>query len=296
MSITAPRNTDSPATRRSVRTTAATAASLLVLATLSAGFSAPAHAADDFAVSFQYKAVIDATPVGGNEATPLRLTYRIDRNLPPSNGDGVTWSAYEPLAKLIVELGDECVALSGAGASIDVFNDAGEPASDYYGIVAVAPAVTGKKLAGRDIDVVQFVLADLDSTMFSDTALPTSADFAASADFSQNLILLDRDLLFSEGAFQFSAYDPAGALAAIQADLVGLQLNAGVNASLQNRLTKVAGYIDGMSSKGNAKAEQELRGFIAQVQGLSGTGIPSGDAARLIAAATNLIDQLPACS
>lgn len=118
--------------------------------------------------------------------------------------------------------------MSGAGASIDVLNDAGEPASDSYGIVAVTPTVTGKTLAGRQIDVFQFALVDLDSTMFSDVSLPTSADFAASADFSQNLILLEEELggtlLFSEGAFQFSAYDPAGTIAAIQADLAGLTL------------------------------------------------------------------------
>jgi hypothetical protein len=42
--------------------------------------------------------------------------------------------------------------------------------------------------------------------------------------------------------------------------------------------------------------EQELRGFIALVQGLSGKGIKTGDAARLILRATNLVDQFPACS
>lgn len=292
MSITAPRNTNSPATRRSLRTPAV---SLLVLVTLSAGFSTPAHADP---ISFQNTTVIDATPAGGAADTPLRVTYTFDSDLPPSNGDGVTYSAYEPI-RMIVELGDECAAISGAGASIDVLNDAGDPASDSYGIVAVDPATNGKTLYGRQIEIIQVVLIDFDSTMFSDTSLPTSADFAASADLSQILIQLEVDLggilLFGEGAVQFSAYDPEGTLAAIQESVAGMQLNVGVEQSLQIRLTKAAGYFNG-TSKSNDKAEQQLRAFIAQVQGLSGKEIASGDAADLIAAATNLIDQLPACS
>lgn len=302
MSITAPHNTTIPATRRSLRTPAAAAVSLLVLATLSAGTSAPAHAAHNFAISFQYTAVIDATAAGGSADTPLRVTYIFDQALVPTNGDGVVYSAYEPIS-MIVELGDECVAVSGAGASIDVLNDAGEPASDSIGFAAHEPAVTGKTLYGRGLEIIQVVLVDNEATMFSSTALPTSADFAASADFSQTLIRLAGDsrriFLFDEGAVQFSAYDPEGTLAAIQADLAGLQLNAGVEASLQDKLTRAAGYYhDWMSSKNNDKAEQEvreLRAFIAQVQALSGNGIASGDAARLIAAATNLIEQRPAC-
>jgi hypothetical protein len=299
MSITAPHNTNSSVPRRSLRTPAAAAVSLLVLATLSAGFSAPAHAADSDSVSFQYTAVIDATAAGGSAVTPVRVTYEYSRFLLPIQDDG-TFAEYTPLVKMIVELGDECISMSGPGTSIDVLNDAGEPAGDYYAFLANEPAVTGKTLYGRGLEIIQVVLADSDATMFSSTALPTSADFAASADFSQTLFQLTDDrrgiLLFAEGAFQFSTYDPAGALAAIQADLAGLQLNAGVKASLQNRLTKASGYITGTSSKSIAKAEQELQAFIAQVQRLSGKEIAAGDAALLITGATNLIDQLPACS
>ncbi|WP_156810619.1 FIMAH domain-containing protein [Arthrobacter sp. FB24] len=230
----------------------------------------------------------------------MRVTYTFDSDLPPTNGDGVIYSAYEPI-HMIVELGDDCAAMSGSGASIDVLNGTGEPPSDSYAVSTVDPATAGKTLAGLQIQAVQFVLVDDDTTMFSDVSLPTSADFAASADFSQTLIQLTGDrrgiLLFAERVpFQFSAYDPAGTLAALQESVASMQLNAGVKTSLQNRLTKVAGYIDGTSSKSNAKAEQELRGFIAQVQGLSGKGLTPAQAAHLIQQATSLIDQLPACA
>jgi hypothetical protein len=241
--------------------------------------------------------------VGGSAVTPVSVIAEYSSDLTQSQGDD-HFAEYGPLLKLIVELGDECAALSGDGTFARVLNDGGgDGLVDSFDLVAQEPAGTGKTLFGREIDFVQFLLGDNDGTMFSSTALPTSVDFAESADFSQSLIgLIDpvggrTVLLFNEsGSVRFSVYDPAGALAAIQANLAGFQMNAGVKVSLQNKLRKAGDYINGTSSNSNAKAEQELQAFIAQVQALSGQAIATRDANRLISGATKLINQLPACS
>lgn len=107
---------------------------------------------------------------------------------------------------------------------------------------------------------IRFLLIDNDATMFSSTDLPTATGFAGDADFHQTQIRLtapdgSRENLFAseDAPFQLTTYDPAGALAAIQSDLTGLQLNTGVKASLQNKLTKAASYICETSSKSNTK-------------------------------------------
>jgi len=307
MMINAPRKTNSPGIGRSLRTPAATAASLLVLATLSAGISAPAQAADT--LSFQFTTVFDATAVGGSQVTPLHITYQFDPALAPGTGpigdpgDG-TSASYGPLQKMIVEAGDQCIAVSGNGTGITVFNSAGTSfPEDAYEVRADRPAVTGKTLYGLNLTGIRFLLIDNDATMFSSTDLPTATVFAGDADLQQTQIRLttpdgSRENLFApeDAPFQLTTYDPAGALAAIQSDLTGLQLNAGVRTSLENRLTKASGYISGTSSKSNTKAEQELRAFILQVEALRGKEIPAIDADNLINGATSLIDQLPACS
>lgn len=301
MSITAPHSTDSPGTRRSLRTPAAAAVSLLVLATLSAGFSAPAQAADT--ISFQFTTFIDATSVGGNQATPLHITYQFSPDLAPGSGpfgesgDG-TYSSYGPLQKVIIEVGDQCVATSGDGTGITVFNAGTTFVEDSYDVRAEGAATAGKTLYGMNIDLARFLLVDNEGTMFSSTALPTSQDFFFEADFQQtDFYLIDSNRrthhLFGGGPFQFGTYDPALRLEGIQVGVGALTLNAGVKASLQNKLSKAGGYI---SSNNNTKAEQELRAFIAQVSALSGKEIPVPFATRLIGKAEGLIDQLPACS
>jgi hypothetical protein len=95
---------------------------------------------------------------------------------------------------MIVMVGDQCVALSGAGTEITVFNNAGTTfAEDSYDVRAFAPATDNKTLFGLNIRLAKFLLVDNEATMFTDTTLPTTEAFVGAADSQQTTIdLLDQ--------------------------------------------------------------------------------------------------------
>ena len=279
----------------------ATGASVLALSTLSLGFGAPAQGAPSV-VEFQYTTTIDATPAGGAPDAPVRITYRFDTGLAPGGEPSETFAAYGPLNRVIVQIGDQCVALSGAGTEITVFNDAGNTPEDSYDVRADAPATTGKSLFGLEFRFFRFLLVDPGATMFADTSLPSTPAFAAGAGFQQiQFNLMDGRRRVNLAATdvapgELRSFDPLAAIASIRAQVQATNLNHGHKTALQNPLEKAAGYLSDGKKADAGKAIKELQKFTSHVLALPGSAISESDRANLTRAARATIASLPTCS
>lgn len=292
-----------PATtiRRRLR---ATAASLLALTTLSLGFSAPARAATDPLITFQYTTTIDTTDVGGAPDTPLTLTYRFDPNLPSGSGGGspeIGFSDYGPLDRVILRIGDQCLAQSATGA-ISIYDGPNSLFVEDAYVAALNPAPSsGTKLFGLDLRLAQLVLVDFNGTMFNNTALPTTTNFAAAAQEQQTTILLFNPgtrrfvSLFAGGApGTLEAIDPVARIADIQTRLLAENLNNGIQTALQNPLKKASEYLNDATTSNDGNAIKELQKFIDQVNALPQTVITPNQAQGLIGAANKAISTVNA--
>jgi hypothetical protein len=273
----------------------AAAASLLALAILSLGLSAPAHA-DGASLTFVYESSIDTTPVGGGPGTPLRIFYTFDTSLAPGSGSfgtSETLASYGPLDRMIVMVGDQCVALSGAGTEITVFNNAGTTSvEDSYDVRAFGPATAGKTLFGLNLRFARFLLVDSEATMFTDTSLPTTPTFGGAAEFQQATV----DLVDQTGfpvrlrvddfsPFFLSVYDPVAQIETFKS--VALGLDKGLSTALLVPLEKAIGYLSDASTSNDRKAIQELQTFIAKANAAGLT--------KVALKMRSLIDSLPVC-
>lgn len=295
-----------PRARRRLR---ATGASLLALATLSLGVTAPARADTASAVTFRYTTTIDTTDAGGGPGTPLIITYRFDPNLAPGSGGGGPeegFADYGPLERVTVQLGDQCVAQSASG-TISVYDGPNSIFVEDSYVLSWSPSTsTPPTLFGMDVILVQPVLVDWNSAMFNSTALPTTPDFLGAALEQQTTILLRNPGthrfvdLFAGGAPGGLAYfiDPADRILEIQAQVLAANLNSGLKTALQNPLQKARDYLTDASKSNDGMAAKELQKFIDQVNALPGNVIAKADALRLtkIAAKTIFtISQVPPC-
>jgi hypothetical protein len=136
-------------------------------------------------LTFRFETTMDTTAYGGAANTPLSVLYTFDSTAPNGSGPGAVDSTSGSYAMLNLEirLGDQFTSASGAGMSngISLFNDTGPYIEDGYEALSVGPF--SGQIFGRDIHYFVFQLTDKNHTMFSDTSLPLSPDFAAAADY-----------------------------------------------------------------------------------------------------------------
>jgi hypothetical protein len=278
------------------------------------GLSAPAHAApvpppDPSLIAFQLTTTIDTTSVGGGPDTPMRIIYRFNPTLAPGSGGNLSETAadYGPLERVIVEVGDQCAAMSGPGTSIAVFNNAGTTVvEDSYAVTASTPFGSPRppKLFGLDIKLVQFVLVDNERTMFSNTSLPTTFAFGDQADAVQLTLLLFNpttqrvvSLIESDAPFQLSPYFVQVPVEALRDALSELTLSTGVRNALNGPLDKAIGYLNTFTRDSLQKAAKEFELFIKQVEAHRNKGIDTTTADGLIAFTRQVTaDILPKCA
>jgi hypothetical protein len=256
-------------------------------------------------VSFQYRTTVDATDVGGEPLTPVRLIYTFDSNLAPGSGftgSGPIFSGYGPLSGVVLEVGNRCVRVSGPGTAISVFNDAGfDPVTDSYDVRAdtSAGAVVSGPLFNLTLTFFRFLLVDNDSTMFTSTALPLTPDFAALAELQHvELRLMDPVTLavfslVADSGFQLSFHRPVESLQALLATTEALNIQAGLKKELTKRLQAALNDLNDGSPSKIHHASSQLSEYIHLVEAQRGKKIPAATADQLTADARSVIDQLP---
>jgi hypothetical protein len=276
-----------------------------------AGITVPAQAVTAGPVTFQFRTLLDASPVGGSAVTPLRIIYQYDPGLSPgsgpfgSSGDG-TYESYGPLNKMIVELGDQCVAVSGNGTSTTVFNNAGGT-EDSFDIRADGAAVDGKTLYKRSIRFMGFLLVDGGGTMLNSTALPTSPVFVEESDFQQTSVeVVDssgvRTSLEASAPYFLTSYDPVGYIGAVIDQIndeipTGGQVTTDLKTKLIAPLQRASKLLaDGLLvKKNNANARGSLDDFIKLVHS-NRNRLGASNADSLTSNAQAIIAVLPACT
>jgi hypothetical protein len=276
-------------------------AALLAMSVLCLGFSAPARAADPSVIEFQYTTKIDATPVGGAADTSVHITYRFNTGLAPGE-ESDTFASYGPLDRVIVQIGDQCVALSGPGTEISVFNNAGNTPEDAYDVRAGVPATTGTSMFGLEFEFFRFLLHDPEATMFTDTSLPSTTGFADAADFEQINFDFLRDrrqvsLVSTDsvpGALRI--FDPVTDIGFIKDQVQATNVNTGVKAALVAPLDKAIGYLSDDKLSNDAMAAKEIQKFRDLVNALPGNVISTSDAVLLTRYADKRLSSLPTCS
>ena len=293
------------------RQTTATSIFAITTSLVFAGLSAPAHAApaptaDPPLIAFGFSTVIDTTSVGGSPDTPVQIIYRFSPTLTPVPDSTEMSDDYGPLEKVIVEIGDQCAAMSGPGTSLSVFDDAGTSSlDDAYDVRADIPATTGETLFGLDLIFFRFILVDPQLAMFSDTSLPTTTLFAGDADYQG----LDFDLYDpvtreevrltgqQEEPFQLSPYVVQTPVDGLRESLSELTLTNGVRTALNKPLDKASGYLDALTQDSLLKARKEFQLFIKQVEAFRDNGIDGATADHLIALTSmHLEESLPKCA
>lgn len=255
-------------------------------------------------VSFQYRTTFDATSVGGKALTPGRLIYTFDSDLAPGSGllgSGPGFSSYGPLSQMFLEVGNRCVTVSGPGTAITVFDDSGNPLKDLYEVRADISlgATTSSRLFGLDLDFLQFLLIDTDTTMFATTALPLTPDFADLAERQQVVLRLIDPFTFEtffvtpDSGFAVSFHRPVESLEALLAEVDGLDVSASLKQNLTSRLQSALDVLTDASTSNDGDAASHLERFIQLVEAQAGKKIPAAIADQLIADALDVIDQLP---
>lgn len=276
-------------------------ASILALSVLCLGVSAPAQAADPAILEWQYTTTIDATRLGGAADAPVRITYRFDSALAAQQASE-TFASYGPLIRVIVEIGDQCVALSGPGTEILVLNDAGnEPVQDAYDVRADIPATTGTSMFGLPFQFFRFLVYDPEATMFTDTSLPLTTGFAGAADLQQ----ITFDFLQNRRRVSLSStdtppgtlsvFDPAAIIGPLKDQVNATNLNTGVKEALVAPLDKAVAYLTDAKTSNDAMAIKELEKFRTLLNSLPGNVISTSDAAILSGLLSKKIGALPAC-
>lgn len=286
-------------------------AAALSVATLVAlaGISAPAHAVTgDAPVTLQFRTSLNASQVGGSTVTPFRIIYQYSPDLAPGSGpfgssDDGTYDSYGPLNKMIVELGDQCLALSGDGTSTTVFNNSsGSGTEDSIDVRADGAAVAGKAFYGHNLQFLRFLLVDEGGTMFSSTALPTSPLFADQSDYQQTEVDLlltgdDSAFLVDSGPYSLNTYDPVSLIGAIIDEINGSQVTADLKTKLKDPLQHASTLlVNGLlTQKNNVQARAALDDFIKLVHSnRNKLGATTADS--LTFDAQNVRAQLPACA
>lgn len=280
----------------------AVVAGILAVSVLSLGFSAPAHAVDPSILEFQYTTRIDATPLGGAANTRVNITYRFDRALAPGQQSD-TLAAYGPLDRVIVQIGDQCVALSGPGTEINVLNNAGnEPVQDSYDVRADIPATTGTSMFGLDFQFFRFLLYDTEAAMFTDTSLPLTPGFADAAVFEQIQFDFLRNRRVVSLASTDSApgalrvFDPVTDIGFIKDQVNVTNVSTGVKTALLAPLDKAIDYLSDDKTSNDAMAAKEIQKFRALVNALPSNIISTSDVVILTRFADKRIASLPTCS
>jgi hypothetical protein len=224
----------------------------------------PATAASS-TLSFELTTVVDATAVGGAEVTPLRVIYQFHPELAPGSGyfgAEETFATYGPLEKVIVQVGKECVALPGLSGNdtfIGVFDNAGTTfIEDSYAVFAWQAAVAGQTLLRQNLEEFRAVLIDEQATMFSDTSLPTSEEFAASADILQIALILrhprtNEQAILSSGLapFQLFRYDLTRLVNDAITDIRALPVSSDLIAALVTPLERARTLVEGNLTQKN---------------------------------------------
>ncbi|WP_309820561.1 hypothetical protein [Pseudarthrobacter sulfonivorans] len=280
----------------------------LVTAFSFAVIGAPPGAAATTPISFQFTTVVDATAVGGSSSTPMRVIYQFNPDLAPGSGlsgSGENFASYGPLEKIIFEVGSQCVALAGAGTDITVFDNAGTTfVEDSYNVRASDAAVAGKTVFGLNLELARFLLVDNQATMFSDTSLPTSPEFADAADFQQSALQLrnpttNRRTTVSaaqDAPFQLGRFDPHGSIGEIIDEVNALPVSSDLKAKLVAPLEKARTLLEGTLLQKNIKqARGSLEDFIKIVH-TNRNRLGQEAAASLRNSALFVIDELPACA
>lgn len=284
-------------------------ASLFALTTVLsfAVIGAPPSAAATTPISFQFTTYVDATAVGGSASTPMRVIYQFNADLAPGSGgsgSGDAFASYGPLEKIIFEVGNECVAMAGAGTEIDVFNDAGTTVvEDSYVVSADGTAVAGKTMFGQNLEFARIHLADEQRTMFSDTSLPTSPKFAEAADYQQSDVMLRHPttnrrtiLRAGDAPFQLGRFDPQGIIGEIIDEVHALPVGSELKAKLTAPLERAKTLLEGTFTQKNIKqARGAMEDFIKLVR-TNRNKLGQETAASLSNSALFVINELPACA
>lgn len=275
----------------------AAAASLLVLGLAGFGVTAPATAATP--LEFIYSSTLDATPIGGGTDDALIIIYRFRPDLAPTDSTPNA-ASYGPLESVRVQIGTQpCSVVNTGGSQITVFNDLSE---DSYAVSAAPPS--GSPSTGLDITFAQFVIADNDRTMFSDTSLPTTPNFAQRAVFGQNDISIGRgpqrvSLNKSFTAFRLSVFDQIAAIATLKSDVATMNLDPKITKTLQKPLDKASKLLtsgkEKKADKNAQKAITELEDFRLQVKNLRDHGLTPAQEQALALSVTDIINSFLTC-
>ncbi|MFJ4284096.1 hypothetical protein ACIPY0_00455 [Paenarthrobacter nicotinovorans] len=255
-----------------------TVSTVLVLACSGMGQMAYADTPSDAVVTFQFKTKVDASQLGGDTATPLRVTYQFAPPLLPgtgpfgSSGDG-TYESYGPFKEFILELGQECVAVRGDGTGITVFNNSGGGTEDAYDVRGDVPATTGTTLMGLNFRFMRFLLLDSDGTMFDSVSLPVQ-QFSTAAAFQQTTIELRNlggqrfRLNAGDAPYVLDQADLPSYISALSDEVNGAtQLTPALKAKLLEPLQRANTLLDGvLDQKDVTKARGALEDFIKLVQ------------------------------
>ncbi|GAA3679590.1 hypothetical protein GCM10023081_17210 [Arthrobacter ginkgonis] len=283
------------------------ALSSLALAPTAAQAAPPPPTPEPYA-EFDYFTYVDARQVGGEESTPVRVLFRYDLDLPTGSGpsgssqDG-TFDSYEPLSRFILEVGNECVSMSGEGTAVTVSNDAGTTSvEDSFTFRAEAPATNGEKLLGLQVQSALFNIIDAQKIMFDGTSLPTGPEPLQGKN-QQAVIELARP----DGSrvtlpstltkvLSMTRFDPAAAIGGIE-EAVALHVqDRNLNTTLLATLDRARGYVTDASLANDAKAEQTLTTFTNQVHAAQrAQKITQEGADALLSSASVVGDYLPSC-
>jgi len=277
------------------------------LAVAPAAAQAAAPAPEPYA-EFDYFTYVDARQVGGEESTPVRVLFRYDLDLTPGSGpsgssQGGASNSYAPLSRFILEVGNECVSISGAGTSVTVSNNTGTAVvEDSFTFRAEAPATNGENLLGLPLHSALFNLMDKQRTMFDGTSLPTGPEPLQGKNQQANIELVRPDgsrvTLPSplDQVISVARFDPAGAIGGIE-EVVALHVqDRNLNTTLLATLATARGYVTDASLANDAKAEQTLATFIDQVEAAQrAKTITQEGADALLSSASVVGDYLPSC-
>ena len=257
---------------------------------------------------FDYFTYVDTRQVGGEESTPVRVIFRYDLDLPPGSGpfgsseDG-TVGSYAPLSRFILEVGNECLSMSGEGTSVTVSNNAGTTAvEDSFNFRTQAPATNGEQLLGLPVQSAVFNISDPQKTMFDGTSLPTGPEPFQGK--NQRAVI---ELTRPDGSrvtlpstlnqvLSMARFDPAGAIEGIK-EAVALHVqDPNLNTTLLATLDTARGYVADSSLSDDAKAEQTLTTFANQVNAAQrAQKITQEGADALLSTASVVGDYLPSC-
>lgn len=269
--------------------------------------AAPPSTPEPYA-EFDYFTYLDARQAGGEESTPVRVLFRYDLDLAPGSGplgptqDG-TFGSYAPLSRFILEVGNECISMSGEGAAATVFNDAGTTAvEDSFTFRAEAPATNGEQLLGLRLHSALFNIIDTQKTMFDGTSLPTGPEPFQGKNQQASIELARPDgsrLTLPSTLNQvlsMTRFDPAGAIGGIE-EAVALHVkDPSLNTTLIATLNTARGYVTDTSLANDAQAEQTLTTFANQVRAAQEAKKITQEAADALLSTANVVgDYLPSC-